>query len=265
MSQIEIVFLSQDSRSDWDPEGLLSRVSSVEVGFTRHLGLKGQPRDFMPSVLEGKHMAWVEGQLSEALCQWVEFSSVSSHLLGYWDCLEQRQGLWWGFSLFPEIFRQLLLEILSDGASKGPVLFLGISPRVWPMGEVLIQLGLDQMSFLNTPTLDQVSIKSKFHRFWGCQVDFIELKDLVQGLKKYSLCFLMDPQALGLDFGQGSELSFLAHGSVLFDTVGLSSLLKTQSCELGFLLVEESQFHPIREKLYLKQIYKYVGSFLGQD
>ncbi|MCJ8277763.1 MAG: hypothetical protein HRT44_10400 [Bdellovibrionales bacterium] len=199
-------------------------------------------------LIEGQDIVLVDQSLRIHLKDIVKHRSVRSHFLGYFDYLENREGKWWGFSLYSELFYQVLIKAIKNQDFKGSVIFLGLNPVLLPIVEVLTGFGFDDFVFLNVGE-QQDELQTYFDKlkgFIGADLTIVDSTTFIQSQKEYSFCFVMESSYDQQTLDDMSYFHFLSSQSLVFDIVGSENFLFKEVRALGVEIVE---FEHIQKQL----------------
>ena len=161
--------------------------------------------------------------------------SVSSHFLNYFDFLENRNGELWGYSLFSDVFYQAILNAIENQDFKGPVIFLGNHPLIYPVFNVLARFGFEEFVFLQLTDepFDKNLLAEMNKGFWGLKFSSVDSTAFIQSQKEYSMCFVLDQCYSQQILDDMSYFHFLSQRSLVFDLVGNSNFMFKEVKALG--------------------------------
>ena len=126
----------------------------------------------------------------------VQRRSVGSHFLQYIDLVVREDGQFWGYSLFSEAYREVLLQSIQNQDFKGPVIFLGTSPIALPIIQVLANFGFNDFVFLmlNREKRRSTEILKNMKGLLGITVSSVDSAAFIQSQKEGSKVQILSPQ-----------------------------------------------------------------------
>jgi hypothetical protein len=204
--------------ADWDSTAL-TRMSKQEL----------------ESLLAEKDVSLLFGKLCFDAYQVVHHRSLDSHFLHYIDLVTYERNQLWGQSVFSQVFHSILLQSIQNQDYKGAVIFLGQSPLVQPVIDVLAGFGFGDFDFLQLPT--EKSATSQFDQsktgLLGVKISAVDSAAFIQSQKEYSFCFVMQSNYPQQTLDDMSYFHFLSANSLVFDLVGESNFLFKEVKALG--------------------------------
>lgn len=252
--------ISGESDSEINWESIISCADEVSVNYESILNCSPQDINELKSKMLNKNIVLVDSSLRLELSKIVNHRSVKSHFLKYFDYIEMREGKWWGYSLYSEIFYQVLLGAIKNQDYKGSVIFLGNSPVVFPILEVLTSFGFNDFVFMDCSSRDEgVDLKLKSYQgFIGANFSMVDSTTFIQSQKEYSLCFVIDKTYSAQVIDDMSYFHFLSSRSMVFDIVGSTNFLFKEVGALGVDIVEFDTIQDLLKRIYLAKISQYA-------
>ncbi len=176
----------------------------------------------------------------------VNHTSVGSHFLKYIDFISCENGKLWGYSVFSQVYKEVLLKSIQNQDFKGSVIFLGQSPLALPVIEVLASFGFKDFVFLELESAHQeVDLFDKKQAgLLGVEISRVDSAAFIQSQKEYSFCFVMESKYPSQTLEDMSYFHFLSSNSLVFDLIGESNFLFREVEALG---VEVMGFPSIQE------------------
>ncbi|MCB0378865.1 MAG: hypothetical protein KDD33_10260 [Bdellovibrionales bacterium] len=226
------------SSLDWNPV-LENLKKEIEFEFSEIDQLAIDDAKGIREAIEGFDIILVDTYLRERLNRVVAHRSVNSHFLNYFDFLERKEGKLWGYSLFNEVFYRSMLGAIKNQDFKGPVIFLGCSPLLLPVIDVLGRFGFQDFVFLDIEN-DKEEVE-KFLQMskslMGVHFSSVDSTAFIQSQKEYSLCFVVKNHYNQQILDDMSYFHFLSNRSIVFDLAGASNFLFKEVRALGVELV----------------------------
>lgn len=227
-----------------------SLLKSTGWSWTHHV-LDGD-LDLAEAKIKEHPFTIVEGESCQKVKQLIQFRSLGSHFLNYVDIIENRGGELWGNSLFTRGFQEVLYNVVKAQGSKGSVVFLGRSPLIYPILEVLAQFGFEDFDLLVVD--EKIEQTAAFERmsssFLKTKITSIHSTALIRSQKEYYLCFVLSDHYSTQIIEDMSYFHFLSTHSFVFD---LSAQSNFHFAEVKALGVEVIGFPTIQEH-YAKHI-----------
>lgn len=247
------------SKIEWS-EVIKKTKELIPLQFEEILGCDSEDVNGLKSKILDKDVILVDPSLRTKISKIVNHRSVKSHFLQYFDYLEKRDGAWWGYSLYSEIFHQILLSAIKNQDYKGSVIFLGVNSLVFPIVEVLTGFGFTDFVFLNCSSESgsiEESLKT-YKGFIGAQFSTVDSTTFIQSQKEYSLCFVMDDVYSTQILDDMSYFHFLSTQSMVFDIASSSNFLFKEVKALGVDVVSSEQIQERLNHIYHTKITQYA-------
>jgi|GEM_PF-7048079 len=262
MKKAKIGFLYGEGEMDPALDGLRESLeSSADFEVAKVSLAEGLSWDAMANALQPFEVALLCPSRRVDVAKKIESLSVNSHLLSYCDFLERRNDQWWARSLLGNVFNQLLVEVLKIRDFKGPVIFLGYSPLVLPLIEVLGRFGFTDIFFLETQETSNLS-QPEFLRatkpMINLKLSTIDSTAFIQSQREYALCFLLDKHYTTEVLEDMSYFHFLSARSTVFDMSGGSNFQYEEVKALGVHLIESSEIAAAEERSYRAELAAYL-------